>query len=327
MTAFLNTTVTRAGVTTTNTVVSEGPRSCCTSPSNGFRYTGTVTLDIEAGDTYGFTVGGRNFDSDNTLRGSLTVGYLQTITFPQPADMSVGQPDATLEATASSGLDVTYASATPAVCTVDGDSVHAVSPGTCTIDADQSGDDLYPPAAQVSRSFSVAAPVVASVDVSLDPTSIVADGASTSTVTVTVEDPFGNSMPGEEVTFSSTDDDQRFSRVTDEGDGTYTTTVVSSTTVHQVTITAAAGQVTGRATLTQTAAATATPTATPTDSATSSPTSEGTPTDDAPTVTAGELADTGFEGGTLAGAGLALLAAGALLVIASRRPRHRGLYR
>lgn len=327
VTAFLDATVTRGGSTTTTSLVAAGPQSCCTTPSNGFRYTGTVTLDIQAGDTYGFAFGGRNGDSTNVLQGTLTVGRAQTITFPQPDDMTVGQADATLAATASSGLDVTYATSTPTVCSVSGADVTPLAPGTCTIEADQEGDNLYWPAAQVVRSFEVAAAVATTVDVTLDPASIVADGSSTSTVTVAVQDQLGNPLAGETVVLASSDAGTAFGPVTDEGDGTYTATVTSTTNVGDVTITAIVGSANGEGTLTQTeipATGTPTPSTPPTTSAptTSAPTSSP---EETPGVVE-ELADTGADGGVLAGVGLALVTAGALLLVLARRPRG-GQYR
>jgi len=46
---------------------------CCSTPSNGFDYTGKVTLDLVAGQTYGFSLYGSNFDSSMILDGTLKV--------------------------------------------------------------------------------------------------------------------------------------------------------------------------------------------------------------------------------------------------------------
>lgn len=83
----------------------------------------------------------------------------QTIDFPQPADIVVGDRQ-TLKATAAPGSTVAYTSETSDVCTVADDVVTAVSAGECTIDADQSGSDTVAAADQVSRTFTVTAPVV-----------------------------------------------------------------------------------------------------------------------------------------------------------------------
>lgn len=81
----------------------------------------------------------------------------QTITFTStpPANPTVGG-SYTVGATASSGLPVTFSSATQAVCTMSGSTVSLVGVGTCTIDADQAGDANYAPAPTAAQSFSVA---------------------------------------------------------------------------------------------------------------------------------------------------------------------------
>jgi mono/diheme cytochrome c family protein len=61
-----------------------------------------------------------------------------------------------LSATASSGLLVTLASTTPAVCTVSGTTLTLVAAGTCTITANQSGNSGYAAAATISQTFTVA---------------------------------------------------------------------------------------------------------------------------------------------------------------------------
>ena len=65
--------VTHAATTTTTPLVHDGPVNCCTPPSGGFSYTGTVSLSVQAGDTYVFAMYGHNYDSDAQLTGTLTV--------------------------------------------------------------------------------------------------------------------------------------------------------------------------------------------------------------------------------------------------------------
>jgi hypothetical protein len=79
---------------------------------------------------------------------------MQIITFMPPDGMTLGQP-VTLSASASSGLDVSYRTDTPAVCTVSGVTVTPATAGTCTITASQPGNDDYAPAQVISRSFPV----------------------------------------------------------------------------------------------------------------------------------------------------------------------------
>ena len=79
---------------------------------------------------------------------------VQTITFGQPPDATVGAP-VTLSASASSGLPVSFSSGTPPVCTVTGSAVTTVAAGLCTITASQGGSARYAAAPDVSRSFQV----------------------------------------------------------------------------------------------------------------------------------------------------------------------------
>jgi Bacterial Ig-like domain (group 3) len=75
------------GAPTTTPLVSAGPADCCTSPSSTFSYSGTTTLAVSAGDTYGFTMSGSNGDSNSTLNGTLTV---TTAVPPGPAPVLFG---------------------------------------------------------------------------------------------------------------------------------------------------------------------------------------------------------------------------------------------
>ncbi len=55
------------------TLASAGPVSCCTSPSNGFVYTGDVEFDLQPGDKYGFRMSGSHNDRSQILQGTLTL--------------------------------------------------------------------------------------------------------------------------------------------------------------------------------------------------------------------------------------------------------------
>ena len=87
----------------------------------------------------------------------------QTIRFAQPggtsagaADTAVGMP-VTLQATASSGLPVSFRSATPLVCTVartgSATIATAVAAGVCTITASQAGNAAFAAAPGRARAF------------------------------------------------------------------------------------------------------------------------------------------------------------------------------
>ena len=77
-------------------------------------------------------------------KGAQTIG---AVTF-SPTAVPVGGT-ATVSATASSGLTVSFTSTTSAVCTVSGTTVTGVSAGTCSITASQAGDANYLAAAAV----------------------------------------------------------------------------------------------------------------------------------------------------------------------------------
>ena len=79
----------------------------------------------------------------------------QTITFAPLSAITYGATPFTVSATASSGLPVSFASTTPSVCSVSGDTVTLVEAGTCSIRATQAGNADYTAAPTVSRSFAV----------------------------------------------------------------------------------------------------------------------------------------------------------------------------
>jgi uncharacterized repeat protein (TIGR01451 family) len=81
----------------------------------------------------------------------------QSITFVQPGDTRVDQGPVTLSATASSGLAISFGSATPGVCTITGATTALVAVGTCSVVAAQAGNGTYAAATDVIRSFQVTA--------------------------------------------------------------------------------------------------------------------------------------------------------------------------
>jgi hypothetical protein len=85
------------------------------------------------------------------------------------------------------------------------------------------------------------------VIVSLAPSSIFADGTSTSVATATVLDADGSLLAGEDLAFESTDARQRIGPVSDNGDGTYTATITASTKPGTATILASDESVGGNA--------------------------------------------------------------------------------
>ncbi|OQP60506.1 hypothetical protein A3860_33110 [Niastella vici] len=72
----------------------------------------------------------------------------QTITFNPITPKLMGDADFDLEATASSGLPVTFTSSDTTVATIDDRTVHLLAGGTAIITASQAGDEVYGPASQ-----------------------------------------------------------------------------------------------------------------------------------------------------------------------------------
>ena len=79
----------------------------------------------------------------------------QTITFASPGNRAFAATPVPLAATSTSGLAVSFASSTPAVCTVNNAALTLVGIGTCTVSASQTGNSSYLAAAPVSNSFAV----------------------------------------------------------------------------------------------------------------------------------------------------------------------------
>jgi hypothetical protein len=79
----------------------------------------------------------------------------QTITFGALSNEAFGTAPFGVNATASSGLAVSFNSQTTAVCTVSGSTVTLVSVGTCTIQATQAGNGNWAAATPVNQSFQV----------------------------------------------------------------------------------------------------------------------------------------------------------------------------
>ncbi len=94
----------------------------------------------------------------------------QTINFTTVPTTVTISSTLTLTAAASSNLSVTFASLTPAVCSVAGHVVTPLSTGTCTIAATQSGDNAFNPAPAIMQSFEV---TLEPVDPPVDPPKLI----------------------------------------------------------------------------------------------------------------------------------------------------------
>jgi hypothetical protein len=82
--------------------------------------------------------------------------FSQSVQFASVPDQTVGAT-VKLNATASSGLPVTFSSKTSKICSVSGSSAKMLAVGDCTLVATQPGNSEYE-AASLSRSFCVNKP-------------------------------------------------------------------------------------------------------------------------------------------------------------------------
>ncbi|MFG6466295.1 fibronectin type III domain-containing protein [Roseateles sp. BYS87W] len=122
----------------------------------------TVT-GLSNGTTYTFTVvatNGAGTGGASAASNAVATQAAQTLIFANPGTQNFGTSP-TLSATSDAGLTPSFSSATPAVCTVTAaGTLTFLAVGTCTISADQAGNASYLPAATVTRSFTVAPPVL-----------------------------------------------------------------------------------------------------------------------------------------------------------------------
>ena len=154
----------------------ETTASCNTLPFNsgsGFPVTITFTPTASEAGPYNTTMTVSNAADAHTgtfpVFGVAAIAQTITVTSPSalttkvnfgatPADCVGGDNGCELEATATSGLAVTFTSTTTTVCTgVSSGVVTFISNGTCTIHANQAGNSAYAPAPQVTITFTVSA--------------------------------------------------------------------------------------------------------------------------------------------------------------------------
>jgi trimeric autotransporter adhesin len=120
--------------------------------------TGMVTMTSGTGDCVltASQSGNDNFNAASDVVRTVSASKAaQEISFTAPA-ATFGDADSNLDATATSELQVTFTTSTPASCTIVGGKLHVVAAGSCTVTASQPGDDDYAPAADVSHTFTIA---------------------------------------------------------------------------------------------------------------------------------------------------------------------------
>jgi parallel beta-helix repeat protein len=136
-----------SGLTVSYRVVS-GP---ATISGNMLTTTGVGTVTVEASQT-----GNTSYNAASPVQQNFAVAKAdQTITFPDIPNKIIGDPSFALNATASSGLTVTY-KVTSGPATVSGNIVTITGAGTVWIEASQPGNANYNWANATSQSFYVA---------------------------------------------------------------------------------------------------------------------------------------------------------------------------
>lgn len=148
------------------TFASETP-AICTVTGNLVTAVTTGVCTIAASQS-----GNNAFNPAATQYQSFTISKAsQLITFTPPAAQTLGDPPFSLSATSSSGLPVTFASDTPALCTVAESTVTLVAVGTCMLRAAQTGDTVYAPAVDVTQSVEIAKPAKQNQTIYFEPIS------------------------------------------------------------------------------------------------------------------------------------------------------------
>ncbi|HEU4841595.1 MAG TPA: invasin domain 3-containing protein, partial [Ilumatobacteraceae bacterium] len=218
-----NVTITSSGSRTLTATRTSGGVQTGTSSAFTVAPTAAVSLDVAAP---GSATAGIPFSVDVTARdtyGNVASGYLGTVAFSGggtgaqlPGNYSFAGGDA--GAKTFSGVELRQAGSRTVTV-------------TDTVTGSITGNDsvtVAPGAASLSVST-----------VSAAPTSIAANGSSTSTVTLRLKDAFGNDLPaGDGATYAFSTDRGSVGAATDNGDGTYSATLTSSTSAGTATVSA-----------------------------------------------------------------------------------------
>ena len=136
-----------------------GPAGVCGILGSTVTVAGVGTCTVTASQA-----GNGNYQAAAEVKqGFAVTAGAQTIAFGPLSDVTYGAAPFGVRATASSGLAVSFGSATTAVCTVSGNVVTILALGTCSITANQGGSADYVAAPTVTRSFAVNPETVLSI--------------------------------------------------------------------------------------------------------------------------------------------------------------------
>jgi hypothetical protein len=122
----------------------------CTVSEDTVHITGSGSCTIDATQA-----GNANYGAAPEVQETFRIDAAsQTITFPTIANKTYGEANFSPEASASSGLPVSYSALGD--CTIEAGKVHITGVGSCTVKAKQAGDEDYEPASEVEQSFTIA---------------------------------------------------------------------------------------------------------------------------------------------------------------------------
>ncbi|CAL2094385.1 conserved exported hypothetical protein [Tenacibaculum sp. 190524A05c] len=153
-----------SGVPTTYSIVDNGGTGS-TLNGNVFTAGGAGTVTLRASSAANSLYNATDKDVTVTINGTP-----QTITFNPLSDVTYGDANFNLTATASSGLAVSYVSSDPTVASISGSTVTIHKEGTINITASQAGGGLYNPAVDVIQSLTVNPITIVNQNVALDTT-------------------------------------------------------------------------------------------------------------------------------------------------------------
>lgn len=119
-------------------LVAAGPRSCCDPPSAGFNYSGTASISVHSGYSFGIITSGSHFDGTEVLQGSV-----QLTNFKMVVDATPPTITPTVSGTLgnngwyTSDVDVTWTVTDP-----DSDISSSAGCGPASVFADTSGVEI-----------------------------------------------------------------------------------------------------------------------------------------------------------------------------------------
>lgn len=137
-----------ASKTVSGRILTINPNSDLANSTDYYVFIGGTAIRDASGNTFAGISGNSNYNFTTTKAN-------QTITFPSISAKTYGGADFNLNATASSGLSVSYTSSNTNVATVSGNIVTIVGVGSTQIRASQGGNGTFNAAANVNRTLTV----------------------------------------------------------------------------------------------------------------------------------------------------------------------------